>query len=456
MQSLKQRFRDQFKTDSKTRERKSSTHSYHPTELPLGVVECQNEQDIVDCLKICQSHKIPVITVSGQSSIEGQLSCTKESIMIDTSQMDKIVKINKDDLDCVVEPGVNWVHLNHVLESHGLFFPPDPGSQAMIGGMCGTNCSGTLAWKYGPMKENVVSMRCVLPDGRVIQTKRRPRKSSAGYDLARLFIGSEGTLAVTSQIVLKLRPIPQKKRVILAQFETLESAGQLVIQVVQSGLPLERMELMDDRMIVALNLYHELDPPLQEKTTLLFELGAMSDIILDEQAKALSKLAHAQKCVLFKEGKGQQAQKLWQLRKGAYFASKALAPDDALIMTTDIAVPISKLAEMLRASRQELDRLKIPSTILAHAGDGNIHCMLMLDTQDPQQLKSAYYFRDTNTKLAIELGGTCTGEHGVGTGKRDLLELELGSDAIDLMREIKQCLDPNGIMNPGKIFKPKL
>ncbi|KAJ3321303.1 hypothetical protein HDV06_004407 [Boothiomyces sp. JEL0866] len=446
--------------DKPTLKRYSKDHSYHHSVEPLCVFTCQNEKDIQTCLRICNTYRVPVIPTAGKTSLEGHtIPDSSNVVVIDTSEMDEIVAINEKDLDCVVQPGVNWMELGEKLDKLGLFFPPDPGASAMIGGMCGTNCSGTHAWRYGTMKDNVVSLRVVLADGTVIKTRRRPNKSSAGYDLTRLFVGSEGTLGIISEATLRLRRVPRCHAVIFTQFKTLQDAANTVAEVVQEGILLNRMELLDDYSMKSINMAHKSN--YGEYNSLLFECAGFSKVQISDQMEVLEKITSKHNCVLFEKETGPQSAKLWNIRKAAYFASKALRPEiDSHILTTDCAVPISHLCEMLTATRTDIFQSGLVGSIVAHAGDGNFHVFLQIDTKNEKEVKAAEEFRLRNATLALKFDGTCTGEHGIGQGKRELLVQEVGHETVALMRRIKKQLDPNGILNPGKVFelhpKPKL
>ncbi|RKO91052.1 hypothetical protein BDK51DRAFT_17354 [Blyttiomyces helicus] len=438
--------------------RLSKSLSYHTPHEPRCVVFAESEADIVAVLKCANSHKVPVIPVAGRSSIEGATIplASVPTISLDVSRMDRVVALHEDDLDVVVQPGVGWMELEEVLKPVGLFFPPDPGAAACVGGMCGTNCSGTFAWRYGTMKDNVISLRVVLPDGTVVRTRRRPKKSSAGYDLTRLFIGSEGTMGIISEITLRLRPIPKLTCVALACFASIEDAGAAVQHIVKEGIDLQRMELMDSHAIHSINLSRGISTaPLAEQSTLLFELAGPSPTSLAEQLTSVQRICKSSHATLFRSASdAAESTHLWAIRKTAYFAAKRLRPDlpSPEILTTDVAVPISRLAEALSRTRADLASHSLKATILAHAGDGNFHCLLVVDPANVAEMKAVSAFRDRNAHMAIDMDGTCTGEHGVGTGKVHLLEREVGPEALGLMRTIKAAVDPNGIMNPGKVL----
>lgn len=377
----------------------------------------------------------------------------RPTVILDLSEMDAIIRINKSDHDCIVEAGVSWVELRDILKKENLFFPPDPGMQALIGGMCGTNCSGTLAHRYGTMKDNVVGLRVVLANGNVITTKRRPHKSSAGYDLTRLFIGSEGTLGIITQATLRLQTVHNFTAIILAQFQTNEEAARTASQVVSEGLHLNRIEFLDEYCMKSINI-SEKSTNHNELPTLLFECAARTKEIVNEQVNRVLEVAKLNKCVKNEVESDKDGEKLWKIRKSAFFASKSLRPEieNVHILTTDCAVPISRLPEFVNSTRQDLNEHDLKASIVAHAGDGNTHVFLLVDSSDPADIKRAEEFRQRNASLALSYDGSCSGEHGVGMGKKELLVEELGPGAVEVMQKLKAALDPNCILNPGKIF----
>ncbi|TPX61986.1 hypothetical protein SpCBS45565_g07145 [Spizellomyces sp. 'palustris'] len=431
--------------------------SYHTPSRPYAVCYAEREDDVAMVLKTCNKYGVPVIPIAGKTSLEGgTIPGPSGAVVLDVSRMDKIVSIHEDDLDCVVEPGVGWMELKHALEPLGLFFPPDPGAAACVGGMCGTNCSGTLAWRYGTMSANVLSLRVVLADGTVIRTRRRATKSSAGYDLTRMFVGSEGTLGVITQITLRLRRVPKVMAVAMSQFGELEAAAQAVQQIVQSGILLHRLELMDTFAIRSVNMGRPKDEQLREETTLLFEFATSSQATLKDQSGEVKSLCQNLGASSFKFAEDKaEADRLWNIRKQAYFAARHLRSDkdkEFRILTTDVAVPISRIREALHITRKDLAVANLHATILAHVGDGNFHVLLVIDPDDSEEVRAAEAFRERNARMAIDMDGTCTGEHGIGTGKIGLLPLEVGAQAVEVMRKMKKSLDPNGILNPGKVF----
>ncbi|KAI9324882.1 hypothetical protein DFJ73DRAFT_955046 [Zopfochytrium polystomum] len=452
-------------------DRRSHDTTYHKPHPPDAVAFAKSERDIAAILSICNRHKVPVIPLAGGSSIEAHVVPTEAGgIVLDINDMDKIVELHKEDLDVVVEPGVGWMDLRDILEPQGLFFPPDPGASACIGGMCGTNCSGTLAYRYGTMKDNVLSLRVVLADGTVIKTRRRAVKSSAGYDLTRLFIGSEGTLGIVSQATLRLRRSPSHTTVAIAQFKTLRAAAAAVHKLVLSGTPFQRLELMDAVAVRAVNL-HDLNPgeksPFADQTTLLAECAAFSQRGIDEQVAAFRETVAAHGAAGTSVATSPtEAERLWNLRKKCYFSVPALRthpsvvvppgakPPKVGVLVTDVAVPISRLGDAMEATEILIREEGLIGPMLVHAGDGNCHCLLVLDEDDPREIEAAERVREKLGVLALSMDGTVTGEHGLGQGKRGLFEKEADGPTLELMKTLKLAIDPNNILNPGKIFVP--
>ncbi|KAI8619895.1 putative D-lactate dehydrogenase mitochondrial precursor [Chytriomyces sp. MP71] len=446
-----------IRTDAKTLGRHSHDHSYHASHLPAAVVSVRTEDHVSQVLALAYAHSVPVVAYAAGSSLEAQTVVSHGGIILDVSAMDRVLAVHAEDLDCVVEPGVGWGELREELKPTGLFFPPDPGAAACIGGMCGTNCSGTLAFRYGTMKDNVLSMRVVLADGTIVKTRNRAVKSSAGYDLTRLFIGSEGTLGIITQATLRLRKIPTHSSVILAQFPTLASSAATVQHLVQSGTPFLRLEIIDDLCIQAVN--NEIEDPAQKfapLTTIMAECAGSSGDAVAEQIASF-RAACGSVAVNVMEAKDEdETERLWKLRKRAFFCAPSLRAHEAgkewNVVVTDVAVPISRLVDILVATKKLIDQARLVSPIVAHAGDGNFHCLMVVDKNDKDELERAKRVRDEMARIALTMDGTCTGEHGIGIGKMHLLEEELGSGAMNLMRRIKKAVDPKNILNPGKVF----
>jgi len=369
---------------------------------------------------------------------------------VDFRSMKKVLKVNKDDLDCIVQPGITYDELNEILEPMGLFFPMDPGPGATVGGMIGTSCSGTNAVRHGTMKENVKSLRVVIPNGKVVKTRARTKKSSAGYDLTHLFIGAEGTLGLVTEATLKLQHLPQSSAVALVTFEHADSACNTVIQTIKDDVKIGRVELLDELMMKAVNLAR--GTKYAEKNTLLFEFsGTKAEV--SEQITAVQKIAYKNNCGQFKFAtERSERESLWLARKVALWSSVSLRPEKpSQVWITDVCVPISRLADIISATKEDLKTSKLLAPLVSHAGDGNFHLFILLDPNDPEELKEAKRINENLVERAIKMEGTCTGEHGVGYGKKKYLEKELGIEALNLMRTIKHAIDPQNILNPNKI-----
>lgn len=445
---LTQQLGDKIKTGQSIREQHAHTTTIIAPELPDAVVFATSEPDIQTVVDICARYKVPIIPFGVGTSLEGHVNAPNGGISIDMSQMNQILQVNAEDMDCVVEPGVTREQLNDYLRDTGLFFPIDPGANATIGGMTATRASGTNAVRYGTMRENVISITAITADGRKIKTANRARKSSAGYDLTRLLVGSEGTLAVFTSITLKLHPLPQSILSGICSFPTVEAASNTVITTIQMGIPVARIELLDAMQIKASNAYSKLDHP--EQPTLFLEFHG-SELDLETQAEMFAEIADD-----FGGDKPrfskvlEERNKLWKARHDAYWAAKNFRPG-AEVVGTDACVPISRFAECITQSQKDIEDLGLVATFVAHAGDGNFHTQLLIDTNNETEVKNNAEYLSRLNKRAIEMGGTCTGEHGIGQGKQKYLQMELG-ESVDIMRMIKQTLDPNNIMNPGKIF----
>jgi D-lactate dehydrogenase (cytochrome) len=445
---LKQQFGDRFQTGDAIREQHGHTTTWLENQSPDGVVFAQNKEDIVEIVKICATHKVPIIPFGTGTSLEGHVNAPAGGISVDVMQMNKILAVYADDLSCVVQPGVTREQLNTHLRDQGLFFPIDPGANASLGGMSATNASGTNAVRYGTMKDNVITIEAVMADGRTMRTAQRAKKSSAGYDLTRLMVGSEGTLGLITEITLKLQGIPEAISSARCTFPTVDAACQTVMKVIQYGVPVARIELLDALQVKACNAYSKLDLP--EEPLLLLEFHG-SDASVLEQADMFGAIAEEH------GGAGyttttttEERTKLWQARHDAYWATLQLRPG-AMGISTDVCVPISRLADCVNQAREKLDAEGFISPIVGHVGDGNFHCLLLVDAQNEDEKLRAGEFVSWLNRLAISMDGTCTGEHGIGQGKMPYLEAELGTATVDVMVAIKTALDPEGIMNPGKV-----
>ncbi|PHP67560.1 FAD-binding oxidoreductase [Zhengella mangrovi] len=447
---LKQRFGERFQTGHAIREQHAHTMTYLPAQLPDGVVFAENSTDVQDIVQVCMEYRVPIIPFGTGTSLEGHVNAPAGGISVDVSRMNRILKVSQDDLDVVVEPGVTREQLNDHLRDTGLFFPIDPGANASLGGMASTRASGTNAVRYGTMRENVLAMTAVMANGREITTAKRARKTSAGYDLTRLLVGSEGTLGIITSLTLKLYGIPQAISGGVCPFPSLEAACQAVIMTIQMGIPVARIELLNALSVKSLNAYSNLDYP--ESPCLFLEFHG-SDTGVEEQAESFGEIAE-------ELGGGpfiwttvaEERNKLWKARHNAYFAGLALRPGCRGI-STDVCVPISRLAECVSETEADIAEHGLVAPIVGHAGDGNFHVLLLLDMDNKAEIEAAEAFVERLNLRAIAMEGTCTGEHGIGQGKQRFLQLELGA-AVDTMRAIKGALDPLNIMNPGKVLPP--
>lgn len=415
---------------------------------PDAVIVARTTGDVVDCVKLCGEHAVPVTAFGAGTSIEGNALPVHGGVSLDLSRMNRIVAVNAEDFDCTVEAGVRREELNAYLRDTGLFFPIDPGANATIGGMAATRASGTNAVRYGTMREAVLSLTVVTADGDVIRTARRARKSAAGYDLTRLFVGSEGTLGIITEVTLRLHPVPETISAAVCGFATLQGAVDTVVQSIQSGVPLARVELLDDRQIAAVNVWSKLGLP--EITTLFFEFHG-SPAGVAEQVTIVGGLAATNGGGEFAfSDRPEERARLWKARHDAYYAAVNVRPH-AVGWTTDVCVPIGRLADCILATRADLDACPVPATILGHVGDGNFHVIFSIDPNEPAEFAEVETVNRRLVERALAMDGTCTGEHGIGLGKQDWLVAELGG-AVDLMRTLKRALDPRCLMNPGKIF----
>jgi D-lactate dehydrogenase (cytochrome) len=441
---------ERFSTVLAVREHHGRDESLYDPVLPDAVAYAKSVEDISAVLALCHAHRVPVIAYGSGSSLEGHLLAVQGGISLDLSLMDQVLAFEPADLSITVQPGITRKALNDYLRASGLFFPIDPGADASIGGMCATRASGTNAVRYGTMRENVLGLNAVLADGRVLRSGSKAKKSSAGYDLARLFIGSEGTLGVISEITLKLHPQPEAISAAVCSFDSVEGAVQTVIETIQMGIPVARAELVDRLAIQALNQYAKLG--LREAPTLFLEFHGNAASVA-EQAQAVQELADGNQGSGFQWATAQEERnRLWSARHNALFAFLQLKPG-CRALSTDVCVPLSKLAECVVGSEQDLSQSSIPAPIFGHVGDGNFHVCLLLDPSKPEELEEAERLNHAIVHRALAAGGTCTGEHGVGLHKIDFMVQEHGQVAIDTMVAIKQALDPLNLMNPGKIFR---
>jgi D-lactate dehydrogenase (cytochrome) len=450
VQQLRDRFGERFSTAQAVREHHGRDESPFPVTPPDAVVFAQSTQDVVDAVKACHAHRFPIIAYGAGSSLEGHLLAVQGGLTIDLSQMNRMVAVHPEDLNCTVQAGVTRKQLNNEIKDTGLFFPIDPGADASIGGMSATRASGTNAVRYGTMRENVLGLTVVTAEGKVIRTGGRAKKSSAGYDLTRLFVGSEGTLGIITEVTVKLYPVPEAMSAAVCNFSTLRDAVDTVIESIQLGVPVARSEFLDAMTIRALNAHSHTS--LREAPTLFFEFHGSESSVRD-QAAIVQEIATAKGGQDFEWAtQPEDRTRLWNARHNAYFACLQLRPGCRAI-STDTCVPISRLTESITGARAILDTANFPTAILGHVGDGNFHAVLLIDPNDSQEVADAERLNDEIVRLAIAMDGTCTGEHGIGLHKIGFLVEEAGEDAIELMRGIKRTFDPFGILNPGKIFR---
>jgi len=447
--ALRQRLGDRLSTSAAVCAQHGKDESYHTPHAPDAVAFARSTEEVAEIVRLCAEHKTPVIAFGTGTSLEGHVAALRGGVCIDLSQMKQILRVNAEDLDATVEAGVTRKQLNEYLRDTGLFFPIDPGADASLGGMAATRASGTNAVRYGTMRENVLSLTVVLADGRVIRTARRARKSAAGYDLTRLFVGSEGTLGVITEVTVRLYGIPEAISSAVCAFPTIAAAVDTVILTIQSGVPVARIELLDEAQIDAINKYSKLDHRVAP--TLFFEFhGSAAGVA--EQVDTVKAIAAEHGGDDFRWATSpEQRSKLWQARHDAYYAALALRPGSKG-WPTDVCVPISRLAECIAETKRDLAQSTIPVALAGHVGDGNFHLIFMIDPQSQEEIAEAGRLNDRMVARALEMEGTCTGEHGIGYGKIDFLPSEHG-EAISVMRSIKQALDPNDIMNPGKIVR---
>jgi D-lactate dehydrogenase (cytochrome) len=418
--------------------------------LPDAVVFIENTDEVVFVVQLCNAHKIPLIPYGAGSSLEGHILAVEGGISLDMSAMNKIVSLNAEDLTVTVQPGLTRKQLNEQIRDSGLFFPIDPGADASLGGMSATRASGTNAVRYGTMRENVVSLTVVTALGKVVRTAGRARKSSAGYDLTRIFVGSEGTLGIITEVTVKLYPQPEAISAAVCNFPTMHDAVQCVIQTIQLGVPVARVELLDRNAVMASNRYSKLS--LRETPLLLFEFHG-SDAGVKEQAETVQEIAKDCGGMDFEWAeRPEDRNRLWTARHNAYFAGLQLRPG-CKASTTDVCVPISRLAECIDAATKELEAASFPSTIVGHVGDGNFHVLMLVDPDSEAEWEESERINHKLVHQAIEADGTCTGEHGIGLHKMQFMAEEHGEDALDLMRALKTAFDPNNILNPGKVIQ---
>ena len=445
---LKALLGERVSTSAAVREHHGKDESYFPYALPDVVVFVESTEEVRDVVNICRRHRVPMIPFGVGTSLEGHILAVQGGVSIDLSRMNQVLKVHEADLDAVVQAGVTRKQLNEYIKHTGLFFPVDPGADATLGGMAATRASGTNAVRYGTMRENVLSLKVVLADGRIIQTSRRSKKSAAGYDLTRLFVGSEGTLGIITEVTVRLYPVQEAMSAAVCSFDSVDGAANSVIQALQMGIPIARSELLCATTMAALNRYNKLS--YRESPTLLLEFhGTQAGVV--EQAKLMQEIAAENGGKDFQWAtRPEERSKVWEARHHAYFACLQLKPG-ARAVSTDVCVPISRLAECVTETAKDIAKASMPIPLFGHVGDGNFHLVILVDPNSKTDMEEAKALNSRLIKRALAMEGTCTGEHGVGLGKMGSLQMELGDDAIDVMRDIKRTLDPDNLMNPGKV-----
>jgi D-lactate dehydrogenase (cytochrome) len=448
--ALRQLLGDRFTTSEALREQHGRGEAHHAARLPDAVAFARSTEEVARIAEIGAAHGVPLVAFGAGTSLEGHVAAVRGGVSVDLTQMNRVLAVHPEDLDVTVEAGVTRKQLNAHLRDTGLFFPIDPGADATIGGMAATRASGTNAVRYGTMKESVLGLTVVLADGRVIRTGGRARKSAAGYDLTRLFVGSEGTLGIITEITLRLHGVPEAISAAVCSFQEVDDAVQAVIQTIQVGIPVARIELLDEQQMRACIAYSKLEG-YSIGPTLFYEFHG-SEAGVSEQAELAMAIAEDHGGEGFQWAtRAEDRNRLWQARHDAYYASVALRPG-CKGWSTDVCVPISRLAECIRDTRADVAEAGLLAPIVGHVGDGNFHLLMLIDPDNPEELARAQAVNKRLVRRAIAMGGTCTGEHGVGMGKIESLEEEAG-EAVQVMAAIKRTLDPKNLLNPGKIVR---
>jgi D-lactate dehydrogenase (cytochrome) len=445
---LKALFGERLSTSTGVRDHHSKDESWHYPHRPDAVVFPNTTEEVAEIVRICARHNTPVIAYGTGTSLEGNVIPHQGGVVVDLANMNQVLRVNAEDLDVTVQARVTRKELNAHIRDQGLFFPIDPGADASLGGMAATRASGTNAVRYGTMRENVLALTVVLADGRIIRTSRRARKSAAGYDLTRLFVGSEGTLGIIAEVTLRLYGIPEAMAAAVCSFESIEGAVNTVIQTIQLGIPVARIELLDDVQMDSVNKFSKLNYPI--KDTLFIEFHG-TEAGVKEQAELVQSIAAEHGGGEFKWAtKPEERSHLWTARHDVTYANKALRPG-CEIWATDVCVPISRLAECILETKKDLKKSFLIAPLVGHVGDGNFHLGFLINRDDPKELAEAERLNERLVMRALAMDGTCTGEHGIGLGKMKFLTAEHG-EAVAVMRQVKRALDPQNIMNPGKIF----
>jgi len=449
LQELQKLLGERLSMSNSVREQHGRDESFHASAPPEAVAFAESNEEVSEIVRICVQHQKPIIPFGTGTSLEGHVAALQGGVCLDVSGMNQVLEVNENDLDCRVQAGVTRKQLNQHLRNSGLFFPIDPGADASLGGMTATRASGTNAVRYGTMRENVLGLTVVTADGRIIRTGTRARKSSAGYDLTRLFVGSEGTLGIITEIQLRLYGVPEAISAAVCSFETMEGAVNTTISTIQMGIPVARIELLDKVQVDAINRYADFDYAL--KPTLFFEFHG-TEAWVQEQAEMVKEISTEEGGSDFQwSTREQEKQKLWEARHNAYYAALAMRPGSKG-WATDVCVPISRLADCILETRRDIEESGQLVPLVGHVGDGNFHLLFLIDPEnEEEELKLYQPLNDRLVERALRMGGTCTGEHGIGSGKIKYMEAEHG-DSLDLMRQIKQAFDPDNLMNPGKML----
>jgi D-lactate dehydrogenase (cytochrome) len=449
VRALAARFGNRVVTSQAVRAQHANTVTWIENQPPDAVVFPQSTEEVQDIVRICAEHRVPVVPFGTGTSLEGHVNAPHGGVSIDVRDMNQVLAVHAEDLDCVIQPGITRKALNEYLRDQGVFFPIDPGADASLGGMAATRCSGTNAVRYGTMKDNVLSLKVVMANGELMTTARRAKKSSAGYDLTRVIVGSEGTLGVITELTLKLSGIPEAISGGICPFPSVEACCNAAIMTIQSGIPVARIELLDALQVRAVNLYSKLS--LRETPMLFLEFHG-TEAGVAEQSQRFGEIAQELGGGPFEwTTRPEDRTRLWEARHNAAFATFTLRPGASMI-PTDVCVPISRLAECVTATQRDIADHGLIAPIVGHVGDGNFHLTLLIDMNSPEEIKTAKAFSERLIERALAMDGTCTGEHGVGQGKMKYLLAEHGAPALEAMRAIKRALDPLDIMNPGKII----
>ncbi len=445
---LKALLGERVSTSAAVREHHGKDESYFPYAPPDAVVFVESTEEVRAVVDICRRHRVPMIPFGVGTSLEGHILAVHGGVSIDLSRMNTVLAVHEEDLDAVVQAGVTRKQLNEYIKHTGLFFPVDPGADATLGGMAATRASGTNAVRYGTMRENVVSLKVVLADGRIIQTSRRSKKSAAGYDLTRLFVGSEGTLGIITEVTVRLYPVQEAMSAAVCAFDSVDGCTRTVIQTIQAGIPVARCDIVCDKTVGAINKFKKTS--YRVAPTVFFEFhGSKTSVV--EQAEAVQAIAKEHGGMDFVWAtRPEERSQLWQARHDAYFACLQIRPGSRAV-STDVCVPISRLAECVHETMDDVKSYIAPVPLLGHIGDGNFHLMFLVDPAKPEETELAKAFNQRLIERALRLEGTCTGEHGVGMGKIGSMRMELGDDVLDVMRDIKKLFDPDNLMNPGKV-----